>query len=385
MKRVLIISEAFWSSTKGTAQYTLNLINELKNELDIHVLVPEFNDNSSYKISDVTLHSCFVDVDSKQGLLNSNARKKFINYVEENLLKICIAYKIDCVHIVYGHFVIKSIPSNLKVPVIWTCHNMPPNESHPPFNKGDLISKLGNFLYKKMVRLKHAYLINSSNIDRVICISEATKLDLKKWLLTNKIDVIGNGCNLSEKIERVNSRGLLNIITVGGIKPHKNIHLIPSISARLNEIGLKHRWVVIGPSMNEAYTEHIRVINEQCDSSVLFKGAVDLNDLKKAYADSDLYVHLSKEEGFCLTILEAAGFGLPSIGTNVGAIPEILRNLNCGLLVEPYELEICSAIIKFHQERDLYNSSNVLINKVTDNWSWKKVALKHIEYYNRFC
>ncbi len=131
MKKILIISEAFWSPSKGTARYTLSLINELKFISDVHLLVPKFNDFSNYEIENIVIHNVDVDIDSKIGLLNKKARVDFFKYVKKNINSICKEGKIDLIHIVYGHFIIKAIPKNINVPVLWTCHNMPPNESHP--------------------------------------------------------------------------------------------------------------------------------------------------------------------------------------------------------------------------------------------------------------
>ncbi|EEZ7707460.1 glycosyltransferase family 4 protein [Escherichia coli] len=385
MKKILIISESFWSPTKGTAQYALNLINKLKNTYGVHLLVPTFNDDSDYKIDNIILYTCYVDSDCRKGLHDIKARKKFLSYVRKNIAKICYDNSIDCIHIVYGHFVIEKIPYKLDIPVIWTCHNMPPNEAHPPFYGTSWMSNLGNYMYKLLVRLKHAYIINKSKIDQIICVSETTKLDLKKWVLNSKdIRVVNNGCNFfytdGDFYEKKNS--VLKIITVGGIKPHKNIHLIPIISSKLNEIGVKHEWNIIGPVMNENYFKNVECINKKYTSSIIFRGEVCSQKLKEYYLSSDIYVHLSKEEGFCLTILEAASFGLPCVGTNVGAIPEIISSLNNGILVEPDANVIYSAILKFNKDRNLYNHSRSLCDKTFALWGWDRVVKEYISHYN---
>lgn len=118
MKKILIISESFWSPTKGTAQYALNLINKLKNTYGVHLLVPTFNDDSDYKIDNIILYTCYVDSDCRKGLHDIKARKKFLSYVRKNIAKICYDNSIDCIHIVYGHFVIEKIPYKLDIPVI---------------------------------------------------------------------------------------------------------------------------------------------------------------------------------------------------------------------------------------------------------------------------
>ncbi|BDI33775.1 glycoside hydrolase [Capsulimonas corticalis] len=56
-------------------------------------------------------------------------------------------------------------------------------------------------------------------------------------------------------------------------------------------------------------------------------------DLSEMYAASDVFALPSLMEGFGLVYLEAAQHGVPSIGTNVGAIPEVIQDGVTGALV----------------------------------------------------
>lgn len=68
--------------------------------------------------------------------------------------------------------------------------------------------------------------------------------------------------------------------------------------------------------------------------NVLFIGFVDDITLKKCYALCDVYVLPSRLEGFGLTILEATVAQKPVVATNVGAIPELIKDGVNGRLVE---------------------------------------------------
>jgi glycosyltransferase involved in cell wall biosynthesis len=50
---------------------------------------------------------------------------------------------------------------------------------------------------------------------------------------------------------------------------------------------------------------------------------------------SDILVHPTYHEGFGLSLVEAEMCGLPIIASNVGSIPEIVRDGFSGILVEP--------------------------------------------------
>lgn len=57
-------------------------------------------------------------------------------------------------------------------------------------------------------------------------------------------------------------------------------------------------------------------------------------DLFKLFRLADAYVLASFEEGLPISLLEAMALGIPSISTNVNAIPEAVKNLETGILIE---------------------------------------------------
>lgn len=58
-------------------------------------------------------------------------------------------------------------------------------------------------------------------------------------------------------------------------------------------------------------------------------------DLFKLMRLADLFALVSFQEGLPISLLEAMALGLPSISTNVNAIPEAIRHLETGWLIEP--------------------------------------------------
>ena len=52
-----------------------------------------------------------------------------------------------------------------------------------------------------------------------------------------------------------------------------------------------------------------------------------------------MYVHPSYYEGFPNSLLEAMASGIPSIGTNVGSIPELIVDQQTGFIIEPGDVK----------------------------------------------
>ena len=88
------------------------------------------------------------------------------------------------------------------------------------------------------------------------------------------------------------------------------------------------------------------------ESNVEFLGEVSRPDLARFYRSLDVFVMASREdartghvEGFGIVYLEAATYGVPSVGTRTGGIPEAIIEGKTGLLVEPESPQAVAAAV----------------------------------------
>ncbi|WP_294095057.1 glycosyltransferase family 4 protein [uncultured Cetobacterium sp.] len=59
------------------------------------------------------------------------------------------------------------------------------------------------------------------------------------------------------------------------------------------------------------------------------------DELQQEYKSANILLHPTRQDSFALVVLEGIKNGLPCIGTNVYAIPEIIENNENGFLIEP--------------------------------------------------
>lgn len=108
-------------------------------------------------------------------------------------------------------------------------------------------------------------------------------------------------------------------------------------------------------------------------------------DVPQAYrfcaAKRGVFVNIALTEPFGLTLLEATACGCPVVATAHGGPPEIIRNCENGLLVEPDDTAaVQAALKKLLTNEDLWQqTSNSGMQKVREHYSWDTHVSKYIE------
>jgi len=123
-----------------------------------------------------------------------------------------------------------------------------------------------------------------------------------------------------------------------------------------------------------------------CASRVTFTGAMSGERVAKFLMQSDVYVHLSRHEGFPLSIAEALLAGKPAIlSREIGLVtyPEI-ASLPHVKVIAPEKDEATSAMIQFAERLpELKAMAGEYQEQVRQFFDWRKIAKAHLEYYGR--
>lgn len=139
--------------------------------------------------------------------------------------------------------------------------------------------------------------------------------------------------------------GPLRVLFVGVLAPHKGLHRLieawPSdLAARLDVVG--PLAPVIGPGRVPAgsvsgYVAELRAVATArgLGQRVTFHGLLRGAELEAAYTNADVLVLPSEREAYPLVVLEAMGFGVPSLVTSVGGADELVEDGQTGWLLNP--------------------------------------------------
>lgn len=241
----------------------------------------------------------------------------------------------------------------------------------------------------KIDSLVNSFFISTlKNLDHIIALSKSDlKLLLHLGLPRNKITVIPNGVDVTKFkvrnhfVERNNN---IKILCVARFDKNKNYESLIYVLSKLKNDGLNFDAYFIGTISSNEYFRRILHLIERKGLKKNVKVGTSLKDpdLVDCYLSCDLFVLPSYVETSPLALLEAMYAGLPIVATNVGGIPDIVKDGVNGFLVplnNPLKLyEKCLQLIKNDKLRKEMSEIN---RKVAENYTWSKIASATYDLY----
>jgi len=267
-------------------------------------------------------------------------RKRFLGY--ELIIKfIMFVCKVRIVHI---HFLwtgvwFFSCLANLNMPVFVTAHG------------SDVNKAVSDPIYRKKVQDVF------NRADKIICVSQFIKERLmslgcdEKKLIVNYMGTPVRNIVQSKFDKREN----ITLICVAALREEKgHEYLLKAVAQVIKEVKGIQLVLVGGGELKERI---INLIDElKLKNNVHLLGWKGEEEVFELLSDADIYVQHSvkcivedkilKEEGLPISLVEAAGMGLPIVASDVGGIREICIHGHNGLLC---------------QERDISSMANQIL------------------------
>jgi glycosyltransferase involved in cell wall biosynthesis len=142
--------------------------------------------------------------------------------------------------------------------------------------------------------------------------------------------------------------GAVRILFLGQVGRRKGVLDLLDATARLLTKGHDVTVTIAGPDQQPGEREAAmrRATERSLGALARIPGAVHGEELYTLLAEHDLFVLPSYNEGIPAVLYEAGAFGLPVVTTPVGAIPDLIRDGQNGLLVTPGDVDALTAAIE---------------------------------------
>lgn len=181
----------------------------------------------------------------------------------------------------------------------------------------------------------------SSNIDAVISPSRFTLLLHEKhgYFLNSKKYIIPNGTKIM--INKPKKKFNPEFLFLGQITSNKGPHIAVNAFKQIKNNDVKLHIVGRGP-----FLEKLKIIAAN-DMRIKFHGFISDEELENIFSRSSYVIMPSLWfENFPLVINQVMSHGIPVIASNIGGIPELVKNSYNGFLFEPGNVESLKKIIE---------------------------------------
>ncbi|KGR73995.1 glycosyltransferase family 4 protein [Ureibacillus sinduriensis] len=231
---------------------------------------------------------------------------------------------------------------------------------------------------KKLV--KKAY----NKCSLVIALSGEWKNRLSVIVPTEKIKVIENYSILSKVavMERLKRESNQRVLFLGEIGKRKGCYDIPLIVEKVVQVLPKVKFIMAGTGEVDRIKSILK--EKGIEKNVIFPGWVRDEEKDKLLRESDLFFLPSYHEGMPMSILEAMGYGLPIVSTNIGGIPNLVTSGQNGYICSPGDVnafaERLVSLLKNEQELKSFGEESFHV--VQNTYSLEKHIHKLSTLYN---
>ena len=186
---------------------------------------------------------------------------------------------------------------------------------------------------KKKNLIKKTY----NKCEKLIALSAEWKERLSQLVDSEKIAIIENYSILQEEAyeQRKKKEPTANVLFLGELGRRKGCYDIPYVVKKVVEQVPNAMFYLCGAGSVEDENNIKHLCEKQgIADHVVFPGWVRDKKKDDMLRKADVFFLPSYNEGMPMSILDAMGYGLPVVSTNVGGIPKIVRNEENGYCCE---------------------------------------------------
>ena len=248
--------------------------------------------------------------------------------------------------------------------------------------------KAGTNLNKRVLKVLN-------NTDFVVANSQFTKnLAINIGVIPEKITVINPGIDMAEKLSKKNleqtNKLLKNkfpiLITVSRYDKRKNHEKVFMAIKNLKALHPNIVYICIG--YGDEKENLIKLSNElKINDNIIFLENLNSNFKNALVSKSNIFVmpsiiHKRSVEGFGIAFIEAAQYGVPSLGGTDGGAADAIINNETGLLCDGNNLNEIYDCIQSMLEHKKYIEFGKNAKKFSEKFYWEKIVLEYKKILN---
>lgn len=222
----------------------------------------------------------------------------------------------------------------------------------------------------------------------IIAVSNSVKHELvsRYNLDPDKVRVIHNGVDVGDSRPSRERENFL--LYIGRQTAHKGLHYLLEAFAKFAHNHPEYMLLLVGERLEGGVDPSLIHLAKKLGihESVKFTGRLPQRETSEILGRARCLVLPSLAEAFGMTVLEAMASETPVIATNVGGIPEVVRNGRNGLLVRPADSNALSqSMERIASDSRLRRRLSQEGTRTCRRFTWDSVARKTLDVYREAC
>ncbi|MGC8558802.1 MAG: glycosyltransferase family 4 protein, partial [Nitrososphaeria archaeon] len=237
-----------------------------------------------------------------KGTLNVIFNKLNYNAASPDILVSFDPYPIDVITII-------RLSKKLNVPCTVYFHHITPDIRFYAFRRGLFRVILNRLYFRFMIKIIQHYKIP------IFLDNPNTGKGLKVKVYPNLL-ALGKIRNISNASDKK-----YDVSYVGRLENHKGVEdIIDVINILKKKYGINVKAILVGPG-NEKYVKklNIKIKKYGLQGNIIFTGFVKEEEKWRILSESKVFLFLSYEEGWAISVMEAASMGLPIVAYDLPA------------------------------------------------------------------
>ncbi len=174
------------------------------------------------------------------------------------------------------------------------------------------------------------------------------------------------------------------ILSVGRLVKHKGVHYLINAFGQLedtNKLPNNFKLVIVGKNAETPeYEEYLKVMSKNREN-ILFLGEQTGRNLRQLFANAYLFVQPSESEGMSIALLEAMGYGLTAVVSDIDANTEVVAD--AGAIFENKNIEDLrdKLAVLLNRPEDVAALGKKAQKRIEDHFSWNAIAKRTVKLY----